>query len=333
MDNLLSVIALNYNGEQFVEACLTSLAKQTVKNFEIILFDNASQDNSLAIAEKLQTDLNLNGSMKIIASATNIGFCAGNNKGASHATGKYLLFLNIDTKLDEKCLENMLRSAEENPDIAIWQSKIFNSDGSLRTDGNHTDLYLGSIGPKREQKFFASGACLLIQKEVFDRIGGFDEVIVAYNEDLDLCWRARLLGYGVGCADDAICFHYASFAWGKSLSSSKFYFQERSRLRVFLKNYSTLNVLKRLIFVVMSISIKGIYLTLLKKDFRYFSAAIRAFFWNIRKIPDTLRTRKLVQSMRKVSDKEIEKHMIPYWNEIFALKKAWLTLKGDINWA
>ena len=106
-----------------------------------------------------------------------------------------------------------------------------------------------------------------------------------------------------------------------------------SRLRVFLKNYSTLNVLKRLIFVIISIAIKGAYLTLLKKDLSYILAAIRAFLWNVRKMPDTLLTRKRVQSTRKVNDKEIEKHMIPYWNEIFALKKAWLTLKGDINWA
>jgi GT2 family glycosyltransferase len=155
--------------------------------------------------------------------------------------------------------------------------------------------------------------------------------MVAYNEDLDLSWRARLLGYGVGCAEEAVLYHYASFAWGKSFSPAKFYFQERSRLRVFLKNYSLGRVLKRLPIVLLSIGIKGTYLSILKKDLSYILATLNAYWWNLHKLGDTLRARKLVQSSRKVSDREIEKHMIPYWNEVYALKKAWRALKGDVD--
>ena len=103
----ISVIILNWNGRRWLKNCYESLREQTFKNFETILVDNASSDDSIEFTRKFFPEV------KIIANNKNLGYAEANNKAASRALGRYLLFLNNDTKLHHKCLEEIMKYVKE----------------------------------------------------------------------------------------------------------------------------------------------------------------------------------------------------------------------------
>jgi len=313
----LTVIVLNYNSKRFLPDLFNSLAKQTWDDFELFLVDNASRDGGVALAKKLKKNYALEDKTVIIENKKNLGFCKGNNIAAWKAKGKYLLFLNVDTKFDDKCFEKLIQSAEGNPAVGIWQSYILNYDYSLRTAGNNYDIYAAKAQPKEWRTFFASGACLLIRNELFKKIGGFDEALFLMNDDADLAWRVRLLGYGVGCATESICYHYGNYATGGQ-TPQNVYFLQRNRIRISIKNYSAGNITKRLGIILSLILLFGIYYAMNNKNVRYLTSVLKAFFWNIKYLRDTLYARKIVQRQRIVQDSEIEKHMIPYSTELYS---------------
>ena len=223
MGKRVSVIILNYNGERFLRRLLLSLSKQTFRDFEIIFVDNASTDNSIKILrqslqQKEFEDLNV----KLVLNNQNFGYCAGNNIGAKYSQGEYLVFLNNDTYVSPKWLEELVKVLDEHPSIGVCQSKLlFAKTCKIQTIGNACDLF-GRSGPCINDDvvvqggvlfkgfFYASGAAFIIRREVFDKCRGFDEKLT-YG-DCDLSWRVRLCGYNIATALRSKCYHFGSYA-------------------------------------------------------------------------------------------------------------------------
>jgi len=180
MQPLLSVILVNYNGEHFLEECFDSLFNsQTNFKFETLVLDNASQDQSL---KKLRCYKDIT----LIENKVNVGFSRGNNICLKQAKGFYTLLLNTDTVLKQDSLQKMIDFMQNNPKVGALSPMLLNTDGSIQVQGS----FLGSWRYYRKKACrisFICGACLLTKKDILDEIGGLDEHLFFYNDDIDFC--------------------------------------------------------------------------------------------------------------------------------------------------
>jgi GT2 family glycosyltransferase len=237
----ISIIVVNYNGGDFLRGCLASLSRQTFRDFETIVVDNASKDDSLSrIAEAPER-------MTILRETTNHGFAAGNNLGARHAKGRWLALLNPDAEADPDWLENQLRAVRERPSHRIVASLQISMSDSRVLDGAG-DCYLaygyawrGGFGrstretPQAGECFAPCGAASFFPRDLFLDAGGFDERYFCYHEDVDLGFRLRLLGEA--CQFDPRCRvrHAGSGITGRASDFAVFH-GARNGLWTYLKN-------------------------------------------------------------------------------------------------
>jgi GT2 family glycosyltransferase len=205
----LSIIILSYNTKALTLGCIGSLINQYKKELdldelEIIIVDNNSSDGSVNI-------LRDNKSIELIESRKNLGFGRGCNLGAKSAKGKYLLFLNSDTEALDKGFLRMIEFMEGNPKIGILGGKLENIDGSTQPSAgkfyNLFNLLIMLLGLERfgflrsspnnvKKVDWVSGACMMVRRDFFERILGFDEKFFMYIEDMEICYRAQKLEFG-----------------------------------------------------------------------------------------------------------------------------------------
>lgn len=223
---LLSIVTLNYKKPDLTLACLESLHKQFEKEFkssalEVIVVDNDSKDDSvekmgIAVARKRYPNT------KILASGENGGFGKGNNFGARKAKGDFIVFLNNDTIAKDTGLFAMAEYMQKHSDVGILGGQLKNPDGSLQPSAgkfytlfNAFLLLLGmqkfgllDSSPKKISRVdWVKGGLLMIRKDVFEKLHGFDERIFMYTEDMELCFRARKLGFAVWFYPDISVLH------------------------------------------------------------------------------------------------------------------------------
>ena len=205
----VSVIIVNYNGKKFLEKCLESLCKVNYENFEIIVVDNNSTDGSIELVTKNYP------SIILLKLNSNKGFAEPNNIGAKIANGKYLLFLNNDTIVTPNFISEMVQVIENDKKIAICQSLLLKPDESIDSSGDFID-HLGVVynSTKKTDEIreisSARGASMLIRKDVFDILEGFDEKFYVSFEDVDLGWRTWMIGYKVILTPKSVVYHVGS---------------------------------------------------------------------------------------------------------------------------
>ena len=212
----VSVIIVNYNGKKFLEKCLESLCKVNYENFEIIVVDNNSTDGSVELVTKNYP------SIILLKLNSNKGFAEPNNIGAKIANGKYLLFLNNDTIVTPNFISEMVQVIENDKKIAICQSLLLKPDESVDSSGDFID-HLGIVynSTKKTDEIreisSARGASMLIRKDVFDILEGFDEKFYVSFEDVDLGWRTWMIGYKVILTPKSVVYHVG----GQTIKSKK----------------------------------------------------------------------------------------------------------------
>jgi GT2 family glycosyltransferase len=202
----LSVILVNYRGEQYLPECLGSVCEKLGGYFaiETIIVNNNTQKklDSSKLAPKFKN-------LKIINLEKNIGYGAGNNRGVKEAGGELLLFLNPDTRIVSVRPEKIQEQFENSKNTAILGARLVNSQGkneawSAGLAITPMDTILNNLGFIRSRKIWqkavsqnvdwVSGAALFMRRADFENLGGFDEKFFLYFEDIDLCRRARNQG-------------------------------------------------------------------------------------------------------------------------------------------
>ena len=267
MKPLISIIILNYNAGNLLIDCVSSIEKSAYTNFEIILVDNVSKDNShKKCKEKFPT-------IKLIENNKNLGYCEGNNVGLRMARGEYVVILNPDTIVDNNWLDELLKAYENNGE-GLYQPKFLaTSDNSmLLSTGQMIQLfgfgYSRSKGNKDENLFeqieqidYASGTCLFTSKEILKKIGLFDPFLFAFHDDLELCWRAALNRIKSFYVPKSIVYHPiegTSFKW----SPLKFKLMERNRKYCLLTLYDRSTFFKMLpALIIVDITVFFFYLS------------------------------------------------------------------------
>jgi len=225
---LASVVVVTWNGRRHLASCLDALQAQTFKGFETIVVDNGSSDGS---AELIETQYP---SVRLIRSATNLGFAGGNNLGIRSSNTLYVVTLNNDTTADPGWLGSLIEAAEGNPELGSVASKMvfahdpatINSCGiALDPAGIAWDLWGGypaAAVDRPHRVFGACGGAALYRRAMLDDVGVFDEDFFAYLEDVDLAWRARLRGWDSVLAPEALVLHAHSGTLGEGSPLKRF---------------------------------------------------------------------------------------------------------------
>ncbi len=263
----ISIIIITYNSFNEIGRCLESIYRQTDSvDVETIVVDNASTDfTSEIVTNKFP-------SITLIQNQTNIGFAAAVNQAAVQSKSDYLLILNPDTILESNFFNKLHTSIEGKSDLSIIGFKLIGANGehqptcwknpSLKT--LFFEMFLPhklSLKLVTENKHSlsevdsVSGACMLVKRNVFQKLGGFDENFFMYLEDLDFCLRARKAGYKVFTNPEIkIVHHVAKSSWQDiqsfflNIYTSKIYF--------FRKHYRTASFLLALLLISIGIMLR-----------------------------------------------------------------------------
>lgn len=317
---LVSVIIINYNGARYLKKCFDSLYAGSYKNTEIIFVDNGSTDSSVECVKDNFPQI------RIIENGKNLGLSIASNRGALIAKGEYLFFYNNDTFADKNLISNLVRRFWEDQGIGICGCRTMSYDGSrIINEGVSCDIFGYPFGGK---SIFYVDAAIFIKKSIFDKIGGFDEKMFLYGEDRDICWRAWLYGYKVEVEKDAFFMH-DSFCITRNIKDYRSTIRKRNlgefnAMRSICKNYS-LTFLAWVLPFFLTINLAEIVLFSLMLRFDIVKDAyIKAYIQNIREWRNLLILRKKIQKERKISDRELIKHMY------FGSAKLSLLLKWGI---
>jgi GT2 family glycosyltransferase len=309
----VSVVIVNYNGRELLMQCLHTLLKTDYSNYDVIVVDNASTDGS---ATELKNSFGSNSRINIIENQKNVGHAEGCNIGAKTAKGKYIVFLDSDIEFeDDHWLWELVKVMETDSSVGLAQAKIVLAQDKHRLDYvcvavDALGTWAATYGSKKEvfnknqEILAASSGCCIIQKEVFNQIGGFDDDYFIYDDDTDLSLRARLTGYRVMFAASAVVIHRGGILRG--VSGSMLYHSSKNRVYTALKNYELKNALWRfsvLTFFTLMLS-AGFFVV---KKHEEAKATLRGVTNPIRTFPKIWKKRLLFQPKRRVSDSELVK--------------------------
>ncbi len=300
----LAVIVLGYNCKNYIKHCLTSIYLSDFKDFSVIYIDNNSSDGSVELVRSAFPQA------KIINLAANKGFSYGNNVGIREAINsgfQYILLLNPDTILDNKCLTALYNMRDKNtiyqPTLLIYRKKktqLINSLGSVLnfigisycSSINKQSLDVGQVDIAG-----ASGAAMFIPTYIIEKIGTLDEKYFLYFEDLDFSWRAHMAGYNVQLLPEAKVWHMYSFSKNKD----KFFYTERNRSYFLIKNFETKTLLIIFPFWLMSEVLIIVY-SIMDGWFLVKIKSILSFFMMLNKVASE---RKTIKKIRKKKDREL----------------------------
>lgn len=339
MSPKVSVIVLNYNGRDFINACLESIEAQTFRDFELLVVDNASVDGSW---EEVQAWCEAHGHVAV-RNAENLGYSEGNNVGIRRARGEYVLVLNNDTVTDPGWLAELMAAAEARPDYAMFASQIrsFDSPEVLDTIGiivyrDGMSRGLGRLEPADRyseacEVFAPSGCAGLYRRSALDMVGLFPADFFAYCEDMDLGMRIRLAGGRCWYVPTAVVYHHYSATAGK-YSPFKAYLVERNHLYLRVRLFplgmllaSPLYALYRYALQAFSVfagrGAAGAYAKSAPAT-GLVGILLKAYLHALRHLPQLLRQRREIRRFRRVGAAEVSA-----WFDRFAITARELALK------
>jgi len=320
----VSVIVVNFNGMPHLEACLSSILNQTYQNFEIIFVDNGSTDGSLDYARRRFPAL------LIIDNKRNLGYSGGINRGLAQASGDYIAPLNIDTEVDRNWLASMVAFMDESPSVgAVTPKTLLYHDrdkiGTLGLNIHITGLGfargLGKANGKSPNKPFrvagVSGCSFLIRRETLEQMGGLNEDIFMYYDDVDLSWMINFMGYEIYCLPQSIVYH----KYNLKMSPEKLFLLEYGRLSLLLRHMKPLTFLICLPAFILTELLVISYCIVRGKS--YLSAKLRALFLTFKNIRQLMKKRSETQKLRRISDFQLLKRLqLNYdWSQLFHILK------------
>lgn len=340
----VTVIVLNYNGRQHLEGCLPSLLQldYPADCLGLLVMDNGSTDGSVDFVEQQYPQV------QMVRSDRNLGFAAGNNLAARHTDSRYVIFLNNDMRVDSHFVQGLVDAAQSNPEVVCAGAKILNWDGSKFDFAGAAPHFAGfayqvgydkpfsnDVFNEMRPMLFACGGAMIIDRQVFLDVGGFDEDYFIYFEDVDLGWRLWILGHQVVFAPDAVVFHHHHGTMRSFSDHRKRVLYKRNALYSVIKNYDESN-LGRVLPAILLGTLDGIVENAVRRrrlPINEFSitnpqrnrcpdvrldkedvSTLVAIHEVVEKLPQLMERRRFVQGGRKRSDEEVLKlFLAPLW--------------------
>lgn len=302
-----AVVILNWNGRKYLEQFLPPLIQYSSGDAEIIVADNASNDDSISF---LETNFP---SVRIIRNTTNEGFARGYNLALKQVDADYYILLNSDIEVTAGWIQPVISLMEKDPLIAACQPKIRSWSERTKFEyagaaGGFIDKYgypfcrgrmfqtleedLGQYDDVAEI-FWATGACMFIRADVFHKAGGLDEDFFAHMEEIDLCWRLKNLGYKIMYCPESVVYHIGGGTLPK-ISWRKTYFNFRNNFYLLYKNLPD-NMVREVFFKRLFLDAIAALKFLVTAGFKDFWAIYKAHTSFYSTLSKTKAKRKLLQ--------------------------------------
>jgi len=312
---LFSVIIVNFNGGSKLYKSVESVLKQNYDNFEIIIVDNNSSDDSLKMINQMNSKV-----IHIIKLKKNLGFTVGANLGIRMSKGNFFLLLNNDAYLENTSFisnSTKLLSSSEKYIAAIfpkvlfnWEKNIINSSYVLwHKKQMWYDSNIGRIDFEKNNSlrevFGAMFVAPVFKRDIWDKIGGFDELFFTYGEDFDISYRANIFGYKfLYCPSIKVRHDFRTSSKDDSNHLWSYFFFQRNYLYVIIKNYQFSSLIK--CYKYYSAFFRNSFKSGIKnKDFKLIKLHIKVVKDLIINLPHLLKERKIIQKNRKVKDANI----------------------------
>ncbi len=251
MSSVTKIVILNWNGRAHLERFLPSVVRHTPPNVEIVVADNGSEDDSVALLRERFP------SVSVLLLDRNYGYAEGYNRALAQIEADYYILLNSDIETTEGWCDPLIARLESDSHIAAVAPKLLSYTDRQKFEyagasGGFIDWLgypfcrgrvLQEIESDRGQYddarpvFWASGACMAVRAETFHRLGGFDAKFFAHMEEIDLCWRAQLMGDSIWIEPSSVVYHLG----GGTLPNNtprKIYLNYRNNLAMLYKNLS-----------------------------------------------------------------------------------------------
>jgi GT2 family glycosyltransferase len=286
----VSIITVNYNQPKATIALLQSLKKQDTVGLEVILVDNASDENHEAEFNNIYPNL------IFIRTKVNLGFAGGNNLGINIAKGDYIFLLNNDTEVPENCINQLVAEFKKNKNIGLLSPLIlYDDDKSVVQYAGYTSLnYLtarneqigqfeknvGQFDGITTETGFCHGAAVMCRKTDLQKAGLMDENYFLYYEELDWCEKFKRIGKGIYFTGKTYIYHKESMSVGKD-SAIKTYFLTRNRMLFVRKNTSFLNTLLFSIYYIFIACPKMMVKYIITGKSHLVKWVVKAVLWNL----------------------------------------------------
>jgi GT2 family glycosyltransferase len=243
------VVILNWNGIEFLDNLFKSLMGQTYTDFDIIFVDNGSIDNSIEFVT------NNYPMVKIISVKPNCGVAKGYNIGFKEALKdkdmKYILWLNNDVVLDKYAIYELVKALENNKKIGGVSSTIINMNSSKsmsKLTGLIDTLY--SFDLSLQHPFCISGCSCMYKREVFEKIGFFDESFFAYYEETDFSWRANKHGWKCKNVLESEVYHELGASFKKLNNKAKYELEIQKNLNWIVSVFKNATIPQKIFFLI-----------------------------------------------------------------------------------
>lgn len=312
----VSVVVLNYNGEGVIEKCLDSILRQDYPNFETIVVDNCSSDNSVNTIQRFLPRV------KLVQNRRNLGYTGGLNAGCSQVSEdcELVAIVTNDVVLSYDWLRHMVDVASSDVSVGAVSCQVY----ELRAQSTITELRIiyptGTVYTPWNKKNACvqeidcpSGQAFVVRKRIFRSVGEFDADYFAYYDDADLGWRIRLQGYRVVLNPRATIIHRGHHAFGKfgTRIPTAHILSERNRMLACIKNLAATSLPAFAIaeaFNVLYRTLRGILRVSWRPVDKAYILALVGFAWKLR---GAWEKRLLVQQSRRRSDREIFSMSLP----------------------
>ncbi|OGN96614.1 MAG: hypothetical protein A2Z77_01220 [Chloroflexi bacterium RBG_13_51_36] len=320
MPKRVSVILVNYDGMPHLDACISSVLKQSYTDFEVILVDNNSSDGSLEYARSKFPHLTF------VTNNENLGYAGGINSGLAHAGGEYVAPLNVDTEVAPDWLGAMVTFLDEHPQAGAVTPKVLLFGDRTKINALGLNIHIAGLGfcrglgKKDDNSIIAenvpgvSGCSYLVRHQLLEQMGGAPGWCFMGNDDVIVSWLLRLMGYELYCLPESVVFHKYSL----KMNPEKLYRLEKNRHILLL---STLKPLTLLVCLPVFLAIDFMIITYgLVKGRSYVRAKFAALASLWRERSDIRQRRGRYQLLREVSDLALFRRL--NWN------LAWAQLWG-----
>lgn len=300
---LVTVVIPNWNGAVHLPTCLDSLRRQTFRDFEVIVVDNGSADDSLTLLARDYPEV------QVLALGENRGFAGACNAGIRAACGEFIVLLNNDTEADPRWLEEVVAAFRRHPEAGLVASKmrLFDRRDVLHTAGDYyrVDGRPGNRGvwetdvgqyDREEYVFSACGGSAAYRRAMLDEVGLLDEDFFYSCEDVDLAWRAQLAGWRCVYAPRAVVYHKLS-ATGGGVTAS--FYDGRNFIYLLVKDYPG-DLWRRYWRAILQAQVRLAWEALRAWRGAAARARLRGMLAGLLGIPRMLRKRRAVQRTRRV---------------------------------
>lgn len=288
----VSIVVLNYNGKRYLDDCFQSLAEVDYPNFEVVMVDNNSTDDSVEYIKRTYQWV------RIIQTGRNGGFAFGNNFGIKETDGKYVFLLSNDTIATKDFLHKVVEVAESNSDVGVVGAYL------LPPKCKGCEYLLSNIPSKRILADSVWGIAMLIRRDILERVGLLDETCFIMWEDCEYGWRANLLGYKVILACDAVIYHIgaATLKAIKYLYTKEWMYEFlKNKIYIYLKVRSPFYLVLFLPYEIIR-SFARIPYYKWYYNVNMLSAILKAWKWSFHHLKETFEKRRGIMRGKKISD-------------------------------